>query len=345
MKNPIRIGAIGLGRAGYTMHLRELAGKEDMFTYTAVCDIEPDRREMMKEKFGCKTYHNVEDIVEDPDVELIVVSTRSCDHFKHAKTALEAGKYVFLEKPMCQTYKEAKTLMELGEKTGERRLFIRHNRRFEAKFMQLNEIINSGILGDVYLVRRSVSNFEYRKDWQTLSQYGGGQLLNWGPHIVDQALRFCGGDYTKLYSITKQIAAAGDCEDFVRAIFEGVNGRTVEIEISGGTAVTVPEYIVYGTRGAIYSNGDTFTMKYLPEDYVPEPAVADIHSPAGSVFHYGKAVPFITEERTWDTNPLDHTWIYLYEAIREGKDYPIKSEEALMVMKAIDEIKKQNEVQ
>ena len=137
----LKLGLIGLGRAGYGMHLPELKGKEDMFEIFAVCDVEPDRCELMKKEYGCKTYSKVEDIVEDPDIDVIVVATRSCDHFKHAKTALDAGKIVFLEKPMCTTYADAKKLMEIAEQYGERRVFVRHNRRFEAKFMQLNRLI------------------------------------------------------------------------------------------------------------------------------------------------------------------------------------------------------------
>jgi len=342
MNTPIKLGMVGLGRAGYSMHLDELKGKENLFTISAVCDVEQDRRENMQNTYNCKAYGNIEDLVEDPDIEVVDIATRSCDHYKHAKTALDAGKIVFLEKPMCQTYEEARQLIALGEKHGERRLFIRHNRRFEPRFMQLNKIMNSGILGEVFFIRRSVTGFDHRCDWQTLSQYGGGQLLNWGPHIVDQALRFCGGDYTRLFSVTRQIAAAGDCEDFIVAAFEGINGRTVEIEISGGTALDVPDYIVYGSRGSLISRGDTYEIRYLPADYQLPDTPANPHTPVGAKFQSGPKIPFITEEHPWDNGPLDHTWVYLYEAVREGKDYPIKSEEALRVMQAICEIKKQN---
>lgn len=344
MTKPIKLGIVGLGRAGYTMHLREMESSGAPIEIVAVCDVEPDRCENMKEKFGCKTYINVEDLVEDPDVEVVDIATRSCDHFRHAKTALEAGKIVFLEKPITQTYAEAKTLMELNEKLGGNKLYIRHNRRFEAKFMQLSEIIKTGILGNVYLIRRNVDAFEYRSDWQTLSQYGGGQLLNWGPHIVDQSLCFCGGDYKRMYAVTKQTVAKGDCEDFVRVIFEGINDITVEMEISGGTAISLPEYVVYGTKGALIDCGETYKIKYLPADFKVPEGKADPHSPAGSVFHYGDPIPFVEEEKKWETNKLDHIWIYLYETVREGKPYPIKNEEALKVMDTIEAIKKQNAV-
>lgn len=343
MSKPLKLGIVGLGRAGYTMHLREIESSGAPIEIVAVCDVEEDRCEKMKEKFRCKTYVNVEDLVEDSEVEVVDIATRSCDHFKHAKTALEAGKIVFLEKPITQTYAEAKILMELNEKLGGNKLFVRHNRRFEAKFTHVNKIIESGILGDVYLIRRNTNGFEYRCDWQTLSQYGGGQLLNWGPHIVDQSLRFCGGDYKRMYAVTKQIVAKGDCEDFVRVVFEGINDRTVEMEISGGTAIDMPEYIVYGTRGALVDCGQTYKIKYLPSDFEAPEGKADPHSPAGSVFHPGAPIPFVEEEKEWETNKLDHTWTYLYETVREGKPYPIKNDEALKVMEVITEIKKQNQ--
>lgn len=345
MKKPIKLGIVGLGRAGHSMHLPELKGKEDLFEIYAVCDCEEDRCEEMKETFGCKTYTRIEDIVEDPEVEVIDIATRSCDHYKHAKTALDAGKTVFLEKPMCETYEEAKRLIELSEKYGNQKLFIRHNRRFEAKFMHLKKIIDSGILGDVFFIRRTVAGFDHRRDWQTLSQYGGGQLLNWGPHIVDQAIQFCGGDYKRLFSVTKQIAAAGDCEDFIVATFEGINRRTVEIEISGGTALDVPDYIVYGTRGSLISKGETYEIKYMPKDYSLPSDKANPHTPVGAKFHSDDPIPFVTEENTWETNSLDHTWVYLYDSIREGKIYPISNKQALKVMQAISEIKEQNNLE
>ena len=341
MKKPIKLGIIGLGRAGYSMHLPEMKDK-GLFDIYAVCDLEDDRLEMMKNEYGSKTYKRVEDIVEDPDVEVIDIATRSCDHFIHAMTALQAGKTVFLEKPITMTYDEAKKLFAYAESLGGNNLYIRHNRRFEAKFMEAQKIIDSGLLGDVYYIKRAVQQFQRRDDWQTLSQYGGGQLLNWGPHLIDQALRFCGGEYKRMTSYTRQVAAAGDCEDVVLASFEGINGRIVEIEISGGVAIKGPEYILYGTRGTLIDRGDTYEIKHLPLDYEFAPVKASAHTPMGTNFGSKETLPFVTETKEWEKNGLDHVWGYLYDTVREGKEYPIKSEEALKVMEVITEIKRQN---
>ncbi len=341
MKKSIKLGMIGVGRAGYNMHLPEM-GDKGLFEITAVCDLEEERLERMKNEYGAKTYKLVEDIVEDPDVEVIDIATRSSDHFAHAMTALAAGKTVLLEKPVTMNYEEAKKLFAYADSLGKNKLLIRHNRRFEARFLEAQRIINSGILGEVYYIKRTVQNYQRRKDWQTISQYGGGQLLNWGPHLIDQALRFSGGDYKRMSSYTRQVAAAGDCEDVVFASFEGINGRFVEIEINGGAAITGPDYLIYGSRGALVSKGDTYEIKYLPIDFVLPEIKADPHTPTGTAFGTQAELPFITEEREWENNELDHIWQYLYDTVREGKEYPIKSEEALKVMEVISKIKEQN---
>ena len=168
MNKPIKLGIIGVGRAGYRMHLKEMEGK-GLFEIYAVCDLEDDRLEMMNKEYGCKTYKIVEDIVEDPEIEVIDISTRSCDHFIHAMTALQAGKTVLLEKPITMTYDEAKRLFAYAESLGGNNLYIRHNRRFEAKFIEAQKLIDSGILGDDYYIKRAVQQFDRRCDWQTLS--------------------------------------------------------------------------------------------------------------------------------------------------------------------------------
>lgn len=341
MIKPIKLGMIGLGRAGYKMHLNEMRDL-GLYEIAAVCDVESDRLEKMKNEFGAKAYLRVEDIVEDPDIEVIDIATRSCDHYKHAMTALQAGKTVLLEKPITMNYDEAKRLFEYADSLGQNRLFIRHNRRFEAKFIEAQELIASGILGKVYYIKRSVTQYDRRRDWQTISQYGGGQLLNWGPHLIDQALRFCGGDYKRMNSYIRQVAAAGDCEDVVLASFEGVNGMIVDIEISGGAAIKAPEYIIYGDRGALVDKGDTYEIRYISPDYALVPVKANPHTPEAAGFAPAEDIPFITEERTWKKWDLNHIWKYLYETVREGKPYPIKSEEALKVMEVITAIKRQN---
>ncbi len=336
---PIKLGIIGLGRAGRGMHLKELAGKEDMYKIVAVCDLIEERRNEVAEQFGCKAYENMDDLINDPEVELVDIATRSCDHYAHAKKALLAGKNVFLEKPMSMEAEEAEELARLGASYP--RLFIRHNRRWEGKFTQINEIIDSGILGDIYEVKHTRNSFQVRNDWQTISEFGGGQLLNWGPHIVDHALRFCGDHYKDMMAQTRQINASGDCEDVINVSFKGINNRIVNMEIVCAAALDTPQYIVYGNRGALIDKGKTLALKYVKPGVVIPKKAPDAGTPMGG-FGAPPAIEWIEEEiPARKDERLDQTWGAIYDEIRNGKPYLIKLDEAVEVIRTICAIKEQ----
>lgn len=340
MERPIRIGLIGLGRAGNGMHRNEIRKRQDRFRFTAVCDLLQERCDSFAEEFGSRVYTRIDDLLKDDEVELAVIATRSVDHYAHAKAALLAGKDVFLEKPFCMTVEQAKELIALGSQPAGPRLYIRHNRRFEEGFETAAAIIDSGKLGDVYEIKLTRNEYQRRRDWQTIAAFGGGQLLNWGPHIIDHSLRFCGGEYQKLYSELRHVAAAGDCEDHIKIVFTGVNGRIVDMEISGGAALPTPEYMIYGSKGALVSEGDCFRLRYLDPACPLQKIAADPATP-------GTGVGFANEEELrWveETVPFgdgtDRIWDALYESIRFGKAFPVTLDQARKVIEVIEEVKR-----
>jgi scyllo-inositol 2-dehydrogenase (NADP+) len=339
---PIKLGIVGLGRAGWGMHCRELKGKEQMFQIVAVCDIDETRRNKVAGEYQCQAYENIVDLIADPNIEVVDIATRSCDHFTHAKMALEAGKTVFLEKPMCCTYAEAVELQKItAQSPGE--LYIRHNRRFEPGFQHIREIIASGILGDVYEIKLRRLSYSRRDDWQTIKEFGGGQLLNWGPHIIDHALRFLESPVADMWSDLKRATAVGDAEDHLKIILKGENGRVVDIIISGGAAMREPEHLIFGTRGALSSTGNTIELKYLDPKQELAPRTAKSDTPQYGSFGTPEALVWI--EETIPVAPkasagMTHIWDELYLAIREGKPYPITLDEAVQVMWVVSEAKK-----
>ena len=341
---PIKIGMLGLGRAGNGMHRPELAPRGEKFQIYAVCDELPERCDVFAEQFGSKKYLTYEEMLADPEVELIDIATRSCDHYKHAKMALEAGKDVFLEKPFCTNAEDAQKLIDLGSNPAGPHLYLRHNRRLEAGFEKVNEIIDSGVLGEVFTVKMTRNGFGRRNDWQTISEFGGGQLLNWGPHIIDHSLRFCGGSYKIMYSNIQHCVAAGDCEDFVKIVFTGENGRIVDMEIGGATAVETNQYLIYGTKDALWSEGDddlTLHIRYLDPDYPLEPIEANPNTPgADGSFGNTETLHFKEESFHVPDSQIDRIWDSLYASVRENKPYPVPLSQALQVMQVIDEVKK-----
>ena len=338
MSSPIKIGVVGLGRIGMSVHRECLKERPDKFTVVAACDLIADRSARYAEEFGCRTYERIEDLIADPEVEVVDIATRSCDHYRHAKMALLAGKSVLVEKPFCETYEEAKELVKLGGQPAGPRIFVRHNRRFEEGFIRVNEIIDSGILGEVYEIRLARNEYQRRNDWQTIMEFGGGQLLNWGPHIVDHSLRFCGGRYETMFADIKRVAAVGDAEDHIKLVFKGVNGRVVDMEISGGVAQPVPEYRVYGTKGGLIGENNTLKLKYLDPSVELAEIKADPSTP-GASSAFGNEETLVWKEETIELNPCDQTavvWDYFYEAYRNNKPYPITSEQAMEVVRVLE---------
>lgn len=85
MSQPIKLGIVGLGRAGWGMHNRELQGKKDLFQVVAACDLIPQRVEKAVEAYGCAGYSDIDALIADPNVEMVDIATRTCDHYHHAK--------------------------------------------------------------------------------------------------------------------------------------------------------------------------------------------------------------------------------------------------------------------
>lgn len=341
MTEPIKMGIVGLGRAGWGMHCPELAGRGDTFEVVAACDVIPSRLERIAEHTGCRTYEDIADLIADPEVELVDIATRSCDHCAHAKMALAAGKDVLLEKPMTVSLAEAEALREASARSAGT-LYIRHNRRFDPDFLHVREIIASGVLGDVYEIRLARHGYQRRDDWQTLKEFGGGQLLNWGPHIIDHALRFLESPVVDQYSDLKCVAAAGDAEDHLKIVLRGENGRLVDLEISGGVALGSPTYRVFGTKGSLMLTGDEITLRYLDPAQELAPRTANPGTP-GETFGAPENLQWIDETLPVRSGTNHVIWDHLYAAIREGVPYPISLDEAIDVMRAVSTAKEGTE--
>ncbi|MHC4883962.1 MAG: Gfo/Idh/MocA family protein [Planctomycetota bacterium] len=339
---PIKVGIVGLGRAGHGMHCGELEPRKKHFTIVAGCDPLKSKRDRFAERVkDANVYRTVDELINDPEVELIDIANRNTQHVETVTKALKSGKHVFLEKPICETYAEAKKI-RAAAKRAKGKLFIRHNRRFESAFLHIREVIDSGILGDVYEIKLCRHGFSRRNDWQTVKSCGGGQLNNWGPHLVDHALQFLESPVKEIWSDLKLIAAAGDAEDHLKIVVKGKNDRIVDVEISGGVAMGSPVYAVYGTKGSLISeNEQTLKLKYLDPRKKLAKRTASKGDP-GDGFGTPDSLKWIEKEiPVKPKGKLDPTciWDFLYASLRERKTFPITMDESVEVMRVIDAVK------
>ncbi|MCI5778369.1 MAG: Gfo/Idh/MocA family oxidoreductase [Lentisphaeria bacterium] len=343
----IKVGIWGLGRAGYGMHIGEIGRYPDEFEIVAGCDLLPERCEMFAARVPeARTYTDSGSFLRDPEMELVVVAVRSPDHVECDIQALEAGYRVFAEKPVALTVAGGERLRQAAERHPGK-LFLRHNRRFEAAFAHIREIIASGILGEVYEIKLCRHDFQIRDDWQAIVGCGGGQLNNWGPHIIDHALRLLDAPVESVWSDLKRIAARGDAEDHLKVVLRGRNRRIVDLEISGGVAIPGPVYTVYGTRGTLVcADEQDIRLRYLHPDCAEPTHVADPGTPPLNGGFSGRT-PLRWIRKTIMVEPASGHNFYsiyheLYRAIRDSVPFPITVEQALEVVRVTNEIKRQN---
>ncbi|WP_068009034.1 Gfo/Idh/MocA family oxidoreductase [Pseudovibrio axinellae] len=187
---PIKTALVGFGVSGQNFHA-PLLSFVDGIELTAVVSSKP---ELVKSVLpDCATYTSFEDVLEEPQIELVVLTVPNTLHYEHTKAALLAGKHVVVEKPFTTTSAEAEELIALSELKG-LKLSVYHNRRFDCDFLTLRELVETGQLGKVhsYLCNYNRYRPHIKGRWREQDAPGAGILYDLGAHGIDQALSLFG---------------------------------------------------------------------------------------------------------------------------------------------------------
>ena len=145
---PIRAAVIGLGRAGWNIHVRTMQGRED-FDVVAVADPDPDRQKQAKEETDAQPFDDLDSLLKGCNAELIVVATASADHAPHSIAALEAGRHVLTEKPMATALEDADRMLVAAENAG-KVLTVHQSRRWGEDFLFIQQMLKDERLGHVF---------------------------------------------------------------------------------------------------------------------------------------------------------------------------------------------------
>ena len=332
--NAIRIGLCGIGRTGFGRVRREITALSEC-VISAGFDVIRERAEQLSAECGSTVHDSFESLLADDEVDVVVIATRSHQHAEMAIRALDAGKHVVVEKPMATTLAGADAMIAAASR-AEGNLIVRHNRRFDPAFVTANRAVESGKLGTPHLIKVRHHEYVRRSDWQTLREFGGGQLLNWGPHLIDWALQLLGSPAADVWSDCRRIAAGGDAEDHVKLLIRGANGCVADVEISGATAIGEPQFHLNGSRGSLAIDGNTCRIKYL-KDKPAGPVRATAGTPEQS------QRPRSSDELDWveETHPLPpghpgEFWVEVYRHLRLGIPFPITLQQARETMRVIE---------
>ena len=318
--NPIKVGIAGLGRSGWGIHANALAQLPDHFQIVAVCDPDEARQQEAIERFGCRAYNTLAELLTEGEVELQVVATPSQLHVSDATAAMRAGKHVIVEKPMAPTLAGVNEIIAVAEETG-RILTVNQNYRYHADFMKVKEVIDSGVLGQIIQIRMTGNSFRRRWDWQTLKEYGGGDLNNKGAHPIDWAIHFFADPDPEIFCHMQTTPLfAGDAESHVKLIVKPKDGPVIDLELANACAYSQDAWLVMGTQGTLVS-ADRREIRWRYFDPAEAPPLVLDTRPTPDRGYNSEQLPWQEASYTPDFNfgksmlPLYRD---LYAAIRDG---------------------------
>lgn len=328
MNEPIRVGIAGLGRSGWNIHASTFQSLAEKYQVVAAMDFDAARREEAATTFGATTYDDYAALVADERVEVVVVATPNFLHRDHVISALENGRHVVCEKPFGTDVGEADAMIEAARKNA-RLVAPFQNRRYEAHFEKVREIVRSGVLGDIHLIRLCVHNFGRRWDWQTLRKFSGGQLTNWGPHVIDHALQLLGLDEREtpeMWVDMRNLLSSGDAEDTIKLVLRKPDGPVIDIELSGASAYAQDRWFIAGKNGGLRGTTSHLEWKWVDWNALPERPVEE--TPTAGRSYNGEQLEWQSQE--WNASgekEMDllnqRFYLELYKAVRQGAELDI----------------------
>ena len=338
-QHTIRIGVAGLGRIGWKCHCREIAQHPE-FQLAAVQDVEPERRREAETVYGATSYATFGAMLRRGDLEAVAIATPTHLHCRMAVAALRAGCHVLLEKPMARDAKEAEEILRAA-KHAKRLLTVFQSVRAQAYVQHLRSLLDSGTVGRVYHVRLSGHRYVRRDDWQSLRRYGGGTLLNYGSHLLDELLQLIGYGVARAFCDRKVVASLGDAEDVLKILLVTRDGVTGEIDINQASTIAVPRVQVWGTAGALELSPelDAFTVTRLPASDLPP---KELNPSLASRDRLYPSDNGRLRRKTIAVNRKYGVDIHanFASAIRRGTPLFVQPEEPLAVMRLIDQCRR-----
>ncbi len=260
MEQPIGVGVIGLGVG--EQHAQAFALHPDC-RLVAVCDRNPTQlTDVAKRIPACRHYDCAEDLIDDPEVEIVSVASNDDDHYLQILRALRLGKHVFSEKPLCLSCDELMDIREVWRQTPGIRLSTNTILRRSPRFRWLRDAIADGKFGTVYCVE---ADYVYGRLDKLIDGWRGkipgySVMLGGGIHMVDLVLWVTGQRPVEVMGYASDLASRGTSfkgNDLALALLTFPGGLVSKV--SANFASVHPHFhrfIVYGKEA---------TFENLPE--------------------------------------------------------------------------------
>lgn len=328
---PIKTALVGYGLGGRCFHAPFIANLPQYYDLRMIFERSKDTA---KERYpSVQIVRSIEAILENPEIELVVVTTPNDTHYPYALAALEAGKNVVVDKPMTITAQQAHHLIQVAK---EKNLVcsVYQNRRYASDARTLQKVIKSGALGDVWYFEAQYHRFrpELKNSWKETSVPGSGILYDLGAHLIDQALHLFGIPQT-LVAHTEMQRPGTEAIDYFDIILQFASTR---VRLTAGMLVREqgPRLQLHGTKGSFIKNGDDPQDMAAREGILPSDPNWGLEDPSiFGLLHNDEGKQIIPSEK----GDFGLYYENFYKHVREGAVLREKPEHGYNVVTLIEQ--------
>lgn len=330
----LNVAYIGFGLSVKRYHLPYVERRKDFinvkYIYRRAEDVEKEGTEAEQYYPEIKFTSDIDEIMNDPEINLVVVNTPNKFHVSYTMMALEHGKNVLCEKPFAQTVEEAEKVFAYAKEKG---LFVmpNQNRRFDADMRTVRSVIESGKLGDIVEFE---SHYDYYNVDRAMSQ-DIKFVEGIGIHPIDQIIGQFGIPERCVYDC-RSIDFPGKSDSYYDIDFFYPNGLKVIAKMSMYVKIDYPKFILHGKKGSFVmpSLGHQSSIK-------PKPGKVEISFEQPSEDTWG-TISYVNDngETVSEKVPTmvgDYGIIYdnIRDVLENSAEKVISDEEAIEVLKIV----------
>ncbi|TDQ23080.1 putative dehydrogenase [Raoultella sp. BIGb0149] len=331
MSDNIRVAIIGYGYASKTFHAPLIGGTPGM-TLAAVSS--SDEAKVRNDWPTVPVVAEPRQLLDDPNIDLIVIPTPNDTHFPLAKAALEAGKHVVVDKPFTVTLSQARELDAVARSRG-RLLSVFHNRRWDSDFLTVKSLIHEGLLGEVCYFESHFDRYrpQIRDRWRERGGPGSGIWFDLGPHLLDQAIGLFGLPVSMTVDLA-QLRPGAQSTDYFHAVLVYPQRRVI-LHATLLAAAETARFIVHGSRGSYIKYGlDPQEERLKNGERLPQ-------EDWGYDMRDGILTRVDGEERSeesWLTLPGHYPAYYaaIRDALNGNGENPVPASQAIQIMELIE---------
>lgn len=230
---PLRLGAVGLGRA-FTLMLPTFLG-DARVQLAGACDPREAARAQFQRDFAAPAYPTLEELARDPAIEVLYIASPHQFHAEHTRIAAAHGKHVLLEKPMALSLAECDAMIRQCRE-ADVRLIVGHCHSFDAPYLRARAIVDGGSLGRVRMIHAlNYTDFLYRprRPEELRTDEGGGVVFSQAAHQVDVVRLLAGSAVVRVRAVTGAWDAGRNTEGAYSVLLWFASGAFASLTYSG----------------------------------------------------------------------------------------------------------------